>query len=104
MPRNCRPCSSTPSTSAVNVLDVQNGRGIRPLLRASLLIADIAMVAASVAIAPFAGDIHTATLLQLVVIGTILLLTGSYVQFRFESARTFDFHDVMRLVIGASAG
>src|SRR5262249_22470397 len=28
----------------------------------------------------------------------------AYVQFRYESARTFDFHDVVRLLVGAIAG
>jgi FlaA1/EpsC-like NDP-sugar epimerase len=41
---------------------------------------------------------------QLALMGAIMLVTGAYVQFRYESARTFDFHDVVRLLIGASAG
>lgn len=85
-------------------MTVQHGRGIRPLLRASLLLADIVLVAAAVSIAPSVGDIHSASIAQLVLIGAIFLITGAYVQFRYESARTFDFHDVVRLLVGASAG
>lgn len=88
----------------MNALAVPSGRGIRPLLRASLLLADIALVAASVAMAPVVGDIHSASVAQLVMIGAILLVAGAYVQFRYESARTFDFHDVVRLLVGATAG
>ena len=79
-------------------------RGIRPWLRIGLFVGDCIFVAAAVALTPSIGDIHTASFEQLAIIGAILLLTGSYVQFRYESARTFDFHDVMRLLGGAVIG
>ncbi len=93
---------------SANIVDVQASRSgrraIRPLLRASLLLADCVLVAFSLVIAPIVGDIHSATQEQLLLIGAILLVCGAYVQFRYESARTFDFHDVIRLLLGATAG
>lgn len=83
---------------------VASRRGIRPLLRASLFVADAVLVALAVAIAPSVGDIHTASHEELAIVGAILLLVGAYVQFRYESARTFDFHDVLRLLVGALGG
>ncbi|HTX57366.1 MAG TPA: nucleoside-diphosphate sugar epimerase/dehydratase [Candidatus Acidoferrales bacterium] len=80
------------------------GRAIRPLLRAALFIADCGLVGLAIVLAPTVGDIHSATQEQLALIGAILLLTGCYVQFRYESARTFDFHDVVRLLVGAASG
>ncbi|MEO9263948.1 MAG: nucleoside-diphosphate sugar epimerase/dehydratase, partial [Candidatus Baltobacteraceae bacterium] len=79
-------------------------RGIRPLLRAGLLVADCGLVALACVVAPRIGDIHSANLEQLAIMGAIILVVGSYVQFRFESARTFDFHDVVRLSVGALGG
>jgi FlaA1/EpsC-like NDP-sugar epimerase len=88
----------------VNVITARNGRGIRPLLRASLFAADVTLVAAATAMAPIVGDIHSASPEQLSLIAGIMLIVGAYVQFRYESARTFDFHDVVRLLVGAAAG
>lgn len=34
----------------------------------------------------------------------VLFVSGAYVQWRYESARTFDFHDVLRLLYGAVSG
>ncbi len=85
-------------------ISVNGHRGIRPLLRAGLFLADCITVAVALAIAPIVGDIHTASHLQLGIVGAMLLLFGAYVQFRYESARTFDFHDVVRLLVGAIAG
>ena len=82
----------------------RSGRGIRPFLRAALLGADTLCCAAGVSLAPSVGDIHTAKPIQLAIMGAILLLVGAYVQFRYESARTFDFHDVLRLLLGAAGG
>jgi FlaA1/EpsC-like NDP-sugar epimerase len=87
------------------VITIANGRrAIRPLLRAALFVADCILVAFATFLAPIVGDIRTASLYQLALIGAILLITGCYVQFRYESARTFDFHDVVRLLIGAASG
>lgn len=84
---------------------IANGsRGIRPLLRTALLVADAVLVTAAVLIAPLAGDINTATPADVAMVAAILLLVGAYVQFRYESARTFDFHDVLRLLVGAFGG
>jgi FlaA1/EpsC-like NDP-sugar epimerase len=79
-------------------------RSIRPWLRFGLFGSDCVFVGLAVALAPSIGDIHTASPEQLAIIGAILLVTGSYIQFRYESARTFDFHDVMRLLGGATLG
>ncbi len=79
-------------------------RGIRPLLRAALFATDCVLVAIAVAAAPAIGDVHSASTAELAIIGGIILLVGSYVQIRYESARTFDFHDVLRLFAGALAG
>jgi FlaA1/EpsC-like NDP-sugar epimerase len=79
-------------------------RGIRPLLRLALFISDCAMVGAAVIIAPAVGDIRSAHPEQLAIMAAILLVAGAYVQFRYESARTFDFYDVVRLVMGAALG
>ncbi|HTZ54625.1 MAG TPA: nucleoside-diphosphate sugar epimerase/dehydratase [Candidatus Acidoferrum sp.] len=80
------------------------GRAIRPLLRAALFVADCVLVAIAVFVAPAVGDIHSASWQQLALVAGILLVTGCYVQFRYESARTFDFHDVVRLLVGAASG
>ncbi len=77
---------------------------IRPLLRTALFAADCVVVAIAVAVSPSIGDIHTATFEQLAIMAGIILLAGEYIQFRYESARTFDFHDVVRLLIGACGG
>jgi FlaA1/EpsC-like NDP-sugar epimerase len=87
------------------VIATANGRrAIRPLLRATLFVADCILVAFATLLAPIVGDVHTASWSQLALIGVILLVTGTYVQFRYESARTFDFHDVVRLLVGAASG
>ena len=79
-------------------------RGIRPLLRTGLLAADCVLVALALAVAPRIGDIHSATVQQLAFMGAIIVVVGAYVQFRYESARSFDFHDVVRLLVGALGG
>lgn len=87
------------------MIALANGRrAIRPLLRGALFVADCLLVAFATWLAPIVGDVHSASIAQLSLIGAILLVTGCYVQFRYESARTFDFHDVVRLLFGAAAG
>jgi FlaA1/EpsC-like NDP-sugar epimerase len=81
-----------------------HARGIRPVLRYGLLGADLMLSLAAVALAPLVADVHSATVRQLVFVALILFVVGSYAQFRYESARTFDFHDVLRLLVGAAAG
>jgi FlaA1/EpsC-like NDP-sugar epimerase len=81
-----------------------HARGIRPELRYGLLVADGAFAVSAVALATQIADIHSATVGQLSLLALILFLTASYAQFRYESARTFDFHDVLRLLSGAVAG
>ena len=90
-----------PHTAATNA---NGGRGLRPLLRGALFAGDCVVVGVAVALAPQVANIHTTTHLELLIIGCILVVVGSYVQFRYESARTFDFHDVLRLLLGAIAG
>ena len=79
-------------------------RGIRPELRFGLLIADFALSFTAVGLAADVGDIHSSTPLQMLLLSTLLFVTGAYVQWRWESARTFDFHDVLRLLYGAVSG
>jgi FlaA1/EpsC-like NDP-sugar epimerase len=85
-------------------MTVNGGRGLRPLLRGALFLGDCLFVGIAVAMAPAVGDIHSASRLQLALIAAILVIMGAYVQFRYESARTFDFHDVLRLLLGAMGG
>lgn len=79
-------------------------RDIRFELRIGLLVADLLLSLASVALAVSVADVHTATLDQQAIIAIVLFAAGAYWQFRYESARTFDFHDVLRLLVGAIAG
>jgi FlaA1/EpsC-like NDP-sugar epimerase len=79
-------------------------RGIRPLLRLGLFVSDGALVGAAVVMAPVVGDIYSASAEQLAIMAAILLVVGAYVQFAYESARTFDFYDVVRLLGGSVLG
>ncbi len=79
-------------------------RGIRPELRFGLMLADFSALVLSVYLATGVGNIHSAGDGQLLMLATLLFLTGAYVQWRYESARTFDFHDVLRLMYGAGGG
>lgn len=79
-------------------------RGIRPELRFGLLIADYVLLFAAVLLATAVGDIHSGKPMQLLLLTTMLFITGAYMQWRYESARTFDFHDVLRLLYGAVGG
>jgi FlaA1/EpsC-like NDP-sugar epimerase len=79
-------------------------RDIRPELRFGLLIADFLLFVTAVELARVVGDIYTTTQAQVGMIVGLLFLSGAYVQWRYESARTFDFHDVLRLLGGAVAG
>ncbi len=79
-------------------------RGIRPELRFGLLLADLFICVGTVFLAPEVGDIHTMGPYQLLFLAGLLFLSGAYIQFRYESARTFDLHDVLRLLFGALAG
>lgn len=79
-------------------------RGIRPELRLGLLLSDLCLFLAAVKLAPIVGDIHSASDAQLLLLAGLLFVVGAYVQWRYESARTFDFHDVMRLLYGAIGG
>lgn len=68
------------------------------------MFADLAALVAAVNLAAGVGDIHTAHEPQLLMLAGLLFVTGFYVQWRYESARTFDFHDVLRLLYGALSG
>jgi FlaA1/EpsC-like NDP-sugar epimerase len=81
-----------------------HARGIRPALRYGLLAGDLMLSVAAVALATEIADVHSATTAKLAIVASMLFVTGSYLQFRYESARTFDFHDVLRLLGGALAG
>ncbi len=79
-------------------------REIRPELRFGLLIADFVALVAAVNLATGVGFISTAHEPQLLMLAALLYVTGAYVQWRWESARTFDFHDVLRLLMGTASG
>jgi FlaA1/EpsC-like NDP-sugar epimerase len=79
-------------------------RRIRPLLRLGLFLSDCILVGVAVGMAPAVGDIHSASFEQLAIVGAILLVVGAYVQFAYETVRTFDFYDVVRLLGGSILG
>ena len=79
-------------------------RGIRPELRFGLLAADAALTLAAVGLATSVSDVHSSKPYELLELALLLFVCGAYFQFRFESARTFDFHDVLRLLGGAIGG
>jgi FlaA1/EpsC-like NDP-sugar epimerase len=79
-------------------------RGIRPELRFGLLIADFAALLLGVCAATVVGNIQPPGAGRLIILVVLLFVTGAYVQWRYESARTFDFHDVLRLLYGAAGG
>jgi FlaA1/EpsC-like NDP-sugar epimerase len=79
-------------------------RGLRPEIRVGLLAADFILLYAAVNLATGVGYVHSAHQPQLLIVAGLLFVTGAYVQWRYESARTFDFHDVLRLWYGAASG
>jgi len=79
-------------------------RDIRPELRFGLLIADFIILVTAVELARVVGNIYSSTQADLGMLVGLLFVTGAYFQWRFESARTFDFHDVLRLLEGAVGG
>jgi FlaA1/EpsC-like NDP-sugar epimerase len=79
-------------------------RDIRPELRYGLLIADFILLVTAVELSRFVVDVNTSRPGQLATLVGLLFVAGAYVQWRYESARTFDFHDVLRLLAGAAAG
>ncbi len=68
------------------------------------MTADFAVLIIAVYVATGVGYIHSAGAGQLLLLAALLFVTGAYVQWRYESARTFDFHDVLRLLYGAAGG
>jgi FlaA1/EpsC-like NDP-sugar epimerase len=81
-----------------------SARGIRPELRYGLLVVDFLLSVGAVKLATGVADVRSARAEQLLILAAVLFVSGAYVQFRYESARTFDFHDVLRLLGGAIAG
>jgi len=79
-------------------------RDIRPELRFGLLIADFILLVTAVLVARAVADLYRSTPAQLALLVSLLFVSGAYLQWRYESARTFDFHDVLRLLAGAAAG
>jgi len=79
-------------------------RGMRPELRFGLMIADFTALVLSVYLATGVGNIHSAGPSQVFLLAALFFVSGAYVQWRYESARTFDFHDVLRLLYGAAGG
>ncbi len=69
-----------------------------------MLIVDFVLLFLAVNLATGVGDIHSAHESQLLIVAALLFISGAYVQWRWESARTFDFHDVLRLLYGALGG
>lgn len=79
-------------------------RGVRPELRFGLLAADFVLLVGSVQLAGAAIDVGVNGVLQLLSIAALLFAGGALIQWRFESTRTFDFHDVLRFLLGALVG
>ena len=77
---------------------------MRPELRFGLMIADFTALVLSVYLATGVGNIHSAGPSQVFLLAALFFVSGAYVQWRYESARTFDFHDVLRLLYGAAGG
>jgi len=77
---------------------------MRPEVRFGLMLADLVALLLAVYLATAVGYIHSADVRQIVSLAVLLFVTGAYVQWRYESARTFDFHDVLRLLYGAAGG
>jgi FlaA1/EpsC-like NDP-sugar epimerase len=72
--------------------------------RYGLLVTDLLIAIASVALATTVADVHSASVAQLLILAALLYVSGAYLQFRFENSHAFDFHDVLRLLSGAVAG
>lgn len=79
-------------------------RGIRPELRYGLLAADLVLFLFAVALAAPVANVSTTRPDQLLFLALLFYICGAYVQFKYESARTFDLHDVIRLLAGAVSG
>jgi FlaA1/EpsC-like NDP-sugar epimerase len=79
-------------------------RGIRTELRIGLLVADLLLFMIAVAIAGPVAFVETTSPEQLLFLVFIFFVCGAYVQWNYESARTFDLYDVLRLLTGAIAG
>jgi FlaA1/EpsC-like NDP-sugar epimerase len=79
-------------------------RGIRPEFRFGLLVADFGLFLAAVTVAAKVVNAPEATAGQLFFLVLIFFVCGAYIQFNYESARTFDLFDVLRLLVGAMGG
>lgn len=77
---------------------------MRPELRFGLMMGDFAALVLAVYLAAGVGYLHPVGMLQLLVLSSLFFVTGAYVQWRYESARTFDLHDVLRLLYGTGGG
>lgn len=93
--------SPTPTGSS---RDSNRLRGIRPQVRVGLIIIDFLLFLIAVKLAGVLGDIHSATRVQLVILAVVLFIASLASEPRGETARTFDFTDVLRLTLGAGIG
>lgn len=79
-------------------------RGIRPQVRAALLVIDLATFLSAAFVATVVGDITSTSVNGLVTLALVLYAGSLLADTRGETARTFDQHDVVRMLAGAAAG
>lgn len=79
-------------------------RGIRIELRVGLLVADLLLFIVAALVAGPVAFVQSTSPEQLLFLALIFFLCGAYIQWNYESARTFDLYDVLRLLTGAVAG
>ncbi len=79
-------------------------RGIRPQVRAALMIVDLATFVTAAFCAAVAGDTASTPVAGLLTLALVLYAGSIVCDTRGETARTFDQHDVGRMLGGATVG
>ncbi|MBV8244595.1 MAG: polysaccharide biosynthesis protein [Candidatus Eremiobacteraeota bacterium] len=79
-------------------------RGIRPQIRLGLIVTDLLLFLIAAPLAAALGDITSPTREQLLLLAALLWAASVVAQPRGETGRSFDFHDVIRLSLGATLG
>jgi FlaA1/EpsC-like NDP-sugar epimerase len=83
---------------------VKTLRGIRPQVRAALLVADFVTFGCAALLATRVADVESTRPEGLITLAIVLYLASLVGDTRGETARTFDQHDVMRMLGGATLG
>ncbi|MDQ6827058.1 MAG: polysaccharide biosynthesis protein [Candidatus Eremiobacteraeota bacterium] len=79
-------------------------RGMRPQVKIGLIVIDLLLFLIAVKLSAALGDIHSATRVQLLILAGVLFVASLTAEPKGETARTFDFSDVLRLTLGAAVG